>query len=535
MRPIYLSMTFLAAAAFFAAACSDRFNSCEERSTCSPSGDGDATGGMGGDDGGDDGDGDDGDGAGGAPASPQLRIEVSNLVRVRSGEQVLLKVNVTREGSFDGAIDVNLTGLPSGVGADPLSIENGETTAEFTISALGSANQGGPFDFEVVARSRTEPRLASSVSVALYITGTPGAPDLSFGEEGSVYVDPVSDRYDQLNGMALLDDGSVLLAGVAQGEDPWEAWVVRLDEDGELDPSFEIEDLPGDSSAGSVALLNGTAVFTGRAGATYFVRRLTDAGFTDSSFGTGGDIELPNHAGRLLTQDDTLVVVYGYDKIAKYSETGSPDTTFSYAPHRNISAGGVDSTGRLILGYVGGSGPEIARVLPSGSFDEEFGASGLFSSALPDGHDEPRVADLAVDANSNIYALTSTNFGGIYQHELRLIKVTVLGTLESDFGEDGHALVSSEGYPEQVARDADGGFVVLYGTPVDSSLTQKLGRWTSNGLVATEFGTDGTFELESVPDFGYARHLEVDTKANRAVVCAASRVDDGIICTRIWL
>ena len=232
-----------------------------------------------------------------------------------------------------------------------------------------------------------------------------GAPDLSFGRDGTVVGD-VGDPF-EIRSIAVQPDGMVLAGGSASCGDGCTASVLaRFDVEGRPDPAFgdagrvsltldetgPIASLALDPQGRIVA--GGVTRPTGSAGADDFsVVRYLPGGELDASFGQHGRVRTDFRGGR------------------------DAATSIALRPDGTIVAGGSSS----------GPGADasvdqavaVARYLPDGTLDSYFGGFGDFSGGggdgdgdgrleadfLPERHAAEVLASLAVTADGGVVAV----------------------------------------------------------------------------------------------------------------------------------
>lgn len=187
--------------------------------------------------------------------------------------------------------------------------------------------------------------------VVLYQFLANGNPDNGFGVNGRVVL-AVSGNNDLALSLALQPDGRLLVYGRSLAGGDWSYWLARLESNGALDASFfAAAAVPGlgiletvSPGRGGAMVLLGSGRILVADGAGNLKRRLAD-GSSDSSFGSGGSVPLPNAA--------------------------------SFQPW----AIAIDSLGRIVLGgalpNAGNVDDCLVRLLASGNADLAFGTAGV--------------------------------------------------------------------------------------------------------------------------------------------------------------
>lgn len=364
------------------------------------------------------------------------------------------------------------------------------------ILAAGVSNASGTYDF-ALARYRPD-----------------GALDTTFGTEGMVTTD-FGDSYDWAYALVLQPDRKIVLAGVSDVSGSKDFALARYNADGSLDRSF------------------------GEGGMAVNLRPLRSdpEGSVDHGFGEGGvtvkdlrplSVDVVRSLalqpdGRLvaagITYDDEVTLrPHGDFMVARYTPDGAPDPTFGingvvttdFEPesYDEPYALAVQPDGRIVLGGYSNSGGgygvlfgaddlALARYLPNGLLDSDFGQDGKVTVDL--GTLDEEIRALALDPGGRLVA------GGFADGEKRgdlvLARFTPGGALDPRFGADGYTRTDLGSRSEllttlallgdgrivaggQVAPDAHGDFAVLRYGP-DGRLDDTFG---SGGLVRVDFG-----------------------------------------------
>lgn len=202
-----------------------------------------------------------------------------------------------------------------------------------------------------------------------------GSLDGAFGSGGLVTT-PVGDGGDDAFGVAIQDDGAVVVVGTAGRE---RFAVVRYTEGGALDPTFGGDGIvrtdfgPGVDVAADGALQpNGRIVVVGESGThrpRFALARYRPDGALDRRFGTGGRVVTPfgiwGVAHAVALQPNGHIVVVGGDgggfALARYDRHGDLDPTFG-------GDGKVSST--FLLGDAGDVAlQDDGRIVAVGAYD----------------------------------------------------------------------------------------------------------------------------------------------------------------------
>jgi uncharacterized delta-60 repeat protein len=352
-----------------------------------------------------------------------------------------------------------------------------------------------------------------------------GAIDTGWAGSGRirVEVDATPNTDDWLRSIAVLPDGSALLAGLSIVEDPDEFLqlpaVVRLTPGGAPDGDFGV--------AGVVVV--------GLPWPT------TDYGFSNPIHQPDGKVLF---TGYCYGCSDTTS--NGRPVVLRLTVDGEPDPTFSgdgwwvgpsvalddFYPH-NLA---VDGAGRILV-YGSSGDPGVVRLTTAGQLDTTFGGGdGFVTWPRPTGYANPHT--FAVDRNSGAMYVGHRIATGDGVNFTALSRLHANGTFDATFAGDGRAELA---FRDQVSVSSllvqsDGkvvaaGMTRSTGSDQDPILFRLLANGTlddsfdSNGIQALDFGQDpdgsdraealtlsagrlvmiGQVEVNATPRFGIAR------------------------------
>ncbi|HEX5052697.1 MAG TPA: hypothetical protein VFZ65_13050 [Planctomycetota bacterium] len=353
---------------------------------------------------------------------------------------------------------------------------------------------------------------------------TPGTLDPSFGTGGLSLLPQAGQIWD----VAVQADDKV----VAAGHDTGGGFVVRLDADGNLDPTFGIGgrvelflghcyDVAVDGS-GNI-LVAGSAPHGPHS--DFAVARLTPAGLLDPGFGASGSVVVHmstankggSEAKALQLQADGKILLAGHVMkknsgsdtdygIARLLANGSLDPTFGSGGVVRHDVGTADNVwpramaiqpdGRIVLGgapvFSAISGWTLTRYLASGAVDTSFGSGGAFTPTFA-GLTSVRLAEVAVQPDGRILAAGRCQTGG-NSFDMIVTRHLANGSLDTSFSGDGIALT---GLPDEdqgngLVLQPDGKIVVI-GTwyPPGSPVQMMAFRFLGDGTPDASFGTGG--------------------------------------------
>jgi uncharacterized delta-60 repeat protein len=523
---------------------------------------------------------------GGAPSAPQpagsFSVSVSqDKAIVFQGGTAVVRAQVARSGGFDGAVTVELSGLPAGVSASPAVIPAGATETPLTLSASATAPHSLP-TLGTVAGSASvagAPQRATT-PVTVTVRGVAGMVDTSFA--GGSHLTPVGSSEDYAHAVAVQADGKVLVAGSSASNQGTRIAVVRYLRDGTVDTAFGIggKAIAAVGSREDVARAiavqpDGRIVVAGlshqgTADYDFALVRFTPDGTPDTTFGNqgrvltdfGGDSD---RAFALLLMPDGRIVAGGQTNVnrtstgvdfalARYRADGQLDTSFGtggkvVAPIlpgstgdvvRGLALQTVNGSTRLLA--VGGEGDfTAARFTEAGALDAGFGQNG-------------KVSGLFGVSIGSAYAVTVLPSGeavlaGHAGHDFAAVRLTPDGQLDPRFGpaNDGrfrHA-VSAINWDEAtaLARQSDGALLLAGWVYSDTGTAGDFGvlRLTADGRLDASFGQAGVMThavAGSKTDMARGLILQPDERipAVRALVAGeAQGTNRDFALMRLWL
>lgn len=341
------------------------------------------------------------------------------------------------------------------------------------VGGYAQASESGDYDFAVV-------RLNFD-----------GSPDLTFGNGAKTTVgfQLGGSLDDRASGVAVTDDGKIVLGGTAQrtffGDTDFA--IARLTSDGSLDTSFSTDGLKiipfnsgGDRSDVAQAVTvqpNGAIIIAGSAQRSrsgdydFAIARVTASGAMDKSFAGSGKRTVPFNRGddgaTSVALQGTNIVMGGYAQnnfdgnydfaAVRLKGNGNLDSSFGTKGKRTagFDLGGFNDdvafavtpqadgrivlAGRVQLTDTGNYDFGLVRLTPNGSLDPSFGANGLVLvpiDAAADGFDEANGVAVNPLTGSILVAGTATtdDQGG---SDVAVAQLTSLGFLDDLFSLDG--------------------------------------------------------------------------------------------------
>jgi uncharacterized delta-60 repeat protein len=353
----------------------------------------------------------------------------------------------------------------------------------------------------------------------LFRLNTDGTLDTSFGSGGVVNVAGYG-----FFGLAIQSNGSIVTVGTELGS----FQVVRVLSNGSLDPSFGSGGLTplivvgggaqGNPNSGSLALQsNGDIVVVEGSGNPSLMVRYTTSGQLDSTFGTGGlvNLQYPSPTQVALQSTGKILVASGVSgilgfgllaptaqagEITRYNSNGTVDTTFgaagTAASVASASALVLQSDGKIVVAGASTSklnapliasdvGFGIVRYGSNGALDRTFGKGGVATTDFGATAADSEAFALAIQSNGDIVAGGAagiTAAGAFTSPAFALSRYTSAGTLDTTFGTGGIVIspIGSESYPvtsvSALAIQSDGKIV--------ATGTNKFDIDFENGYVA---------------------------------------------------
>jgi len=289
---------------------------------------------------------------------------------------------------------------------------------------------------------------------------TDGSVDSGFGDGGVASVGFEGTVDDTPSDIALLPDGSILVAGTATVASGGSEFAIALfDANGNLDPTF---------GGGTGEIL--------------------------TSFGSGStDIAhavVPGLGGEFFVVGSSTASATGEDfALAAYNADGSPATGFNGSGRELVDLhGGNDSANAAVVQpngdlVVAGSTENpstdvtsiaLARLLPNGAPDSHFGTNGLVVTNLGGVDDEATSVALAPKGAIVVGGESATGSfaAGTLAANFAVLRYTSAGKSDHTFGKDGSVITS---FGEDAA--------------VTTVLVQSDGEIIASGKTASDFGS----------------------------------------------
>ena len=361
---------------------------------------------------------------------------------------------------------------------DPSFGNGGIVTTDFgpVVSYDGAGSLVMLPDGRAVAAGRAgDIKPPGAMAAARYLSS--GALDTTFGGDGRVALGPTGCSTgfggpgNGAEAALLQPDGRLVLVGLCSNFGPPLVpvfWVVRLNVDGSLDPSFGTGGqvyLPfagPEFNVSYTGLLqpDGRIVTVGQGNMAVMAARFNPDGSLDPTFGTGGQATVPLAddfvVGRATPQPDGKLVIggtygSGADRdfgVLRLLPNGAPDPSFDKdglvtsdfgAPETGSSVI-VLGDGRLLLGGSRGVSPStdvaLVRYLPDGALDTSFGTGGLATADAGGEEVGGQVVELPNGKLVQVGSIDAAGDGSV-DRDFLLARFHADGALDTSFGTAG--------------------------------------------------------------------------------------------------
>lgn len=465
-----------------------------------------------------------GEGGGSAGAAnapdPGVTVLAPERLRVRQNSTAELLITVERSPDVLGPIDLRIHGLPTGVGAEAVTLEPPANSAPVTITALRTAQHGGPYSvtIEAVLADGSNETVLGRAGLNLYVSGAPGELDASFGD-GGVVSQAIDSVFALTVRNAVLDAQSRLLVsatgGIEDGDSTTDqGFVLRFEQDGapssDFGPSGLVNGFGTPRSGATDVAPQGDSMVVGAflqepgGPYTHYVRRIDQHGEVDRSFGVGGDV-LVNSRNFLRVRTWSLgAVLYdGWDLWA-LDMNGQPVAGFATSDDLLTNASQLIADARRGVFYGGGTANvaayKIGKLTPTGQPDTSFGTDGVATFPMDAGDRRAVIRSLALHPENGGVALGSLSEAATTaQRDMAVLRWYEDGSFDTTFGGRGLAPIGASGLAREVLLQDDARILVLASqwTAIAESANYAVTRLTPDGFVDMSFAGDGTLEIDS--------------------------------------
>lgn len=351
--------------------------------------------------------------------------------------------------------------------------------------------------------------------------------------------------------LAIVED-TIVVAGQTSGpqdptgDGPTDVALLRLLDDGEVDPDFgtqegvTVTDLAGgnDLARGLAVLPSGELVVAGlarrQARTDYALVKYSADGVQDRFFGgTGvvrtnvvGDVDVARAVavqpdGKVLVAGEAHAGAAGDFALVRYQPDGSLDAGFGVGGRLTTDVSGgsdgahavlVQPDGAIVVGGAAGRGFDadfaVVRYTPRGELDESFGDGGVVLADF--GETEDVLRALVLQPDGKLLAAGSAVRGGggsqLPLADFALLRLHPDGAVDQEFGEGGEVTTDFDGGFDEahaLALQPDGHIVVAGSAAPYFDQHVGLARYNASGALDATFDEDGRVSAE-VPGQGTA-------------------------------
>lgn len=495
------------------------------------------------------------DANGGTDASaPSLSLSPSS-VRVLPGASTDVGVTIVRAG-ITGDVTISADDLDAGVGIAPIHIADGQTTGTLHVTVSPSSKPGS----QDVANVHASLAGSSAVPLTIAIPGPPGTIDQTFANGEAALALGDAGFASTVRGIGVQSDGKIVIGAAAYGPGPSGWAIVRLDQSGTLDTTFDDNALVATPQSGAVSgLVVGPlddVWVVGTSSNQITVVHLNADGTRDNKFGTLGiattsPVQFNNgsQGTSIAVQSDDKPIAVGIDRagnigvVVRFTLDGALDNTFGSSgrteldtfhfpvnvkilPDDSILATGTDHSSGIV------SPMFVMRMTKGGALDTTYTATGY--------------ADTAVMTHANAQAVANVPDAGFM-----VVGGDQTGQIQgliAQFPYDGGAPVSENdiGYPVSinttlgtVAVQPDSRFLITGNGGGSFDHTTFLLRMLSPTVIDPSFADGGGvvfFADHSMPSsipyrYFYATAFTPDGR----MVVGGNQQNSGILVVRVWL
>ncbi len=359
-----------------------------------------------------------------------------------------------------------------------------------------------------------------------------GVLDSTFGTNGITVTD-VSNNEMNDGGQSVLtkDNGSIIVTGYTTNTNGDKDFaLVQYDSNGMLDNSFGTNgiaslDLNGFDNIASSSVMQSdgkiiTVGYTSNTNKDIIVTRFNSNGSLDTSYATNGiytyDSGADDYAETVaILSNDTILVGCSLSSdygVIKISSLGTNDTTFGSNGIVTTDLGSGDtiediklqSDGKILItgtsgkSVAGGDGDVYDKALirynTNGTLDTNFNSTGIIFNSFENGGDDGGYS-IIVQPDGKIIVCGSS-YIGLNDDNFALTRYNNDGSIDITFGTNGTTITdfgSSYDYCLSSLLQNDGK-IILGGMKVNGTTYNRdfcLARYDSNGILDTNFGTNG--------------------------------------------
>ncbi|CAM5301030.1 Calx-beta domain-containing protein [Thauera mechernichensis] len=404
------------------------------------------------------------------------------------------------------------------------------------ITVVASYSDGGGTG-ESVTSAATEPVVADGCAEPP-VNPPPSNPTIGDG----MVTTPIGLADDFGYSVALQPDGKIVVAGQSWNGTSYDLALVRYNENGSLDSSFngsgKVTKNSGElyDSRASVAvqadgkvLIGGTSWDGER---KYFtVVRYNADGSLDSGFGEDGQVQTAfgymAYGHSMALQADGKILLAGVAggaridddvdfALVRYNSDGSPDLSFNGDGKvlTDLGAGSEDwgssvtvqPDGKILVAGDTDRGPALVRYNADGSLDTAFSDDGIATATS--GSSFLATYGVAIQPDGKILLTGEDGY------RLFLIRFNADGSLDTGFGVDGKVLLGGDSIGYGVSPQPDG--KILVAGWINDGIA--VARFFADGSIDSDFGTGGIAKPTSGVPSGMGRGVIVQPDGKILVV-----------------
>jgi len=336
-----------------------------------------------------------------------------------------------------------------------------------------------------------------------------GTPDTTFGN-GGVAIIPIGTGNDTARSVAIDSQGRIVVAGTAFVGGFHQIAVIRLNPNGSLDTSFDLDGIATANFVGDATLAEGMAlqqddkivvVATLDERQNVGVARFNTNGTLDDTF--NNPLQLPNNGGRAVVNMIT-------------------DATEMF-PSEEFAAGiSIDGSQRIVIAAVGNDGVSnvvaLARLTADGILDSSFGTGGI--TVTPS---DGQITAIAADGDGSVVA--TGIYAGISTDDVFVSRYDASGVLDPNFGTSGVAVTELPEHQRAFDVAIQNGNIVVVGSSFVPGQHDELlvMRYTSSGDADLSFTANGRITTSVSNENDVARGVAIDGDGN--IVVAGAKGD----------
>ena len=400
-------------------------------------------------------------------------------------------VEVTADDGNGGLTAQTLAITVNGVNEAPtFNVGDGIVT-----TAIGASDEGGrsitvQADGKILVAGYSHN--GSNNDFALTRYNVDGSLDLSFDSDGIATTD-FSASTDIGYSVAVQADGKILVAGTSHNGSDNDFALVRYNEDGSLDLSFD-----GDGIATTAI---GASHDSGRSVTVQADGKILVAGFSHN----GSDFDFA-----LVRYNDDGSLDTGFDS------DGIATTNFGPSGDFGLSVT-VQADGKILVAGNNFTGSDtdfaLVRYNTDGSLDLSFDSDGTLTTSIGASHDIGR--SVTVQSDGKILVAGTSDNGS--NDDFALMRYNTDGSLDLSFDSDGIATTdfgASDDTGQSVTVQADGKILVAGASTNGSNTDFALARYNTDGSLDLSFDNDGilTTDFGVSDDTGYGIAVQADGK-----------------------